>query len=179
MHTQKKGLSRVEQAGKGRKRTGEEERSWSNKDGGRRGRCRLPTDLRDHSLLLFSFLSLRSIPILVFSLAIYLFSRFFPLPPRDLSPCQSLLFLGLLFIGMQEYLFPLSLSTSFATRLQPEPTDFLFHCFCPCSHAPIYRNNYCSGRLFILRQCNSCRILIVCELRVNLPHARHLYVMYV
>lgn len=66
MHTQKKGLSRVEQAGEGGKRTVEEERSWSNKDGGRRGRCRLPTDLRDHSLLLFSFLSLRSIPILVF-----------------------------------------------------------------------------------------------------------------
>lgn len=114
-----------------------------------------------------------------FSLAIYLFSRFLPFPPRDLSPCQSLLFLGLLFIGMQEYLFPLSLSTSFATRLQPEPTDFLFHCFCPCSHAPIYRNNYCSGCLFILRQCNSCWILIVCVLRVNLPHAHDFYDMYV
>lgn len=138
MHTQKKRQGgRRGRGGEGREtemeqKRGEGERRWSNKDGGKkRSMPPIPTDLRDHSLPL----SFR--PFFAF-FPPFLFPVFLPCnspSPRlvtlPVPPVSG--FAG--FVGMRERSFHPSSSTSFATRSQPEPTDFLFHCFRPDARA--------------------------------------------
>lgn len=93
----------------------------------RRGRCRLPTDLRDHSLSLF-------LPILfslLFSLSILVSfprnpsSRLVTLPVPPVS-------------GFAVHWNARVIIPSFSIDLfrdTAEPTDFLFHCFCPDARA--------------------------------------------
>lgn len=129
----------------------------------RRGRCRLPTDLRDHSLPLSShpFSLLFSLSILV-SFPCNPSSRLVTLPVPPVS-------------GFAVHWNARVIIPSFSIDLfrdTAEPTDFLFHCFCPDARAYLSlqllpRMPFLPPTIEILS--TSSWFLTVRVLRINLP----------